>query len=278
MASKETVFITGANTGIGFETVKALLQSPKAYHIFLGSRTPSKGEEAIAELRKIAPQSASTLELVQVDVTDDDSINKAAELVKSKFDKLDVLINNAAYDSSGTNTSLGASFDSRFDRDVANFRTVLNKAYDVNVSGAQVTTAVFTPLLLAAPSPRLVFLTSGMSTLAGNAKTFLPPWAPNPAGGWPKTDLVATQGYKACKAALNMIFLTWHWILKEDGVKTFCVSPGFLATNLGGRPELLKRAGAGDPAIGGELIRKVVEGERDADVGKVITSDGIQPW
>jgi len=146
------------------------------------------------------------------------------------------------------------------------------------VSGAQVTTAVFTPLLLAASAPRIVFLTSGMSTLQGNAETFFPPWAPNPAGGWPKTDLVATQSYKACKAALNMVFLTWHWILRDDGVKTFCVSPGFLATNLGGRPELLKQMGAQHPEIGGKLVRAVVEGERDADVGKVITSDGVQPW
>lgn len=68
---------------------------PKAYRIFLGSRTPSKRKEAVGELRKIVPQGASTLELVQVDVTDDDSINKAAELVKSKFDKLGVLIGNA---------------------------------------------------------------------------------------------------------------------------------------------------------------------------------------
>jgi hypothetical protein len=45
-----------------------------------------------------------------------------------------------------------------------------------------------------------------------------------------------------------------------------------------GNPELLKKAGAGDPATGGELILKVIEGERDGDVGRVVIQDGVQEW
>lgn len=37
--------------------------------------------------------------------------------------------------------------------------------------------------------------------------------------------------------------------------------------------------GALDPAIGGQLIRDVVQGKRDADIGKIVRSNGaIQPW
>lgn len=36
--------------------------------------------------------------------------------------------------------------------------------------------------------------------------------------------------------------------------------------------------GARDPSIGGEFIKDVVQGKRDADVGKVIRRDMIQPW
>ena len=75
-----------------------------------------------------------------------------------------------------------------------------------------------------------------------------------------------------------MMMLGWATLLKEDGVKVFAISPGFLATGLGGDPERLKKAGAKDPKIGGELIRDVVEGKRDADVGKVVNQDGTQPW
>lgn len=59
-----------------------------------------------------------------------------------------------------------------------------------------------------------------------------------------------------------------------------CASPGFLATNLGGSAEQLKAMGAGDPALGGAFIKGIIEGERDADVGKVLSryGTGIQAW
>jgi NAD(P)-dependent dehydrogenase (short-subunit alcohol dehydrogenase family) len=95
MAEKDIVFITGANTGIGFEVVKALLQSPKGYHILLGSRSLEKGKEAISQLAEVLEGSSNTVELVEIDVTVDETINKAAELVEAKFGRLDALVNNA---------------------------------------------------------------------------------------------------------------------------------------------------------------------------------------
>lgn len=70
----------------------------------------------------------------------------------------------------------------------------------------------------------------------------------------------------------------WFRFLKNDGVKVWCISPGFLATGLGGSAEATKALGAGDPALGGNFIKDVVEGKRDADVGKIIQRDIIQPW
>ena len=75
-----------------------------------------------------------------------------------------------------------------------------------------------------------------------------------------------------------MMMREWVRILGNDGVKIWCVSPGFLATGLGFGAEKLKAMGALDPAVGGALVKDVVEGKRDADVGKVIVKDGIQPW
>ena len=75
-----------------------------------------------------------------------------------------------------------------------------------------------------------------------------------------------------------MMMREWHRILMEDGVKVWCISPGFLATGLGGHPETLRKMGAGEPEVAGPFIRSVLEGERDEDVGKVLTRDGIQPW
>lgn len=95
MADKNIIFITGGNTGIGYETVKALFQSGKAYHVLMGSRSLEKAKTAIDTLQQEVPQTTSTIEAVQIDVLDDDSIEKAFETVKARHDHIDSLINNA---------------------------------------------------------------------------------------------------------------------------------------------------------------------------------------
>lgn len=76
-----------------------------------------------------------------------------------------------------------------------------------------------------------------------------------------------------------MLMLDWAWKLKADGVRVWAISPGFLAADLGGAREMLRKAGAGEPRLGGEFIARVVQGERDGDAGKVIRNDGVvQDW
>ena len=86
--------ITGGNTGVGFEAVKAFLQSPKPYHILMGSRSLEKANAAIATLQVEVPETQSTVEAVQVDLRSDESIEKAYQQVKNSPGQLDILINN----------------------------------------------------------------------------------------------------------------------------------------------------------------------------------------
>lgn len=95
MASRKVALITGGNNGIGYETVKALLQSKRPYHLLVGSRSPEKGKLAIEKLHKECPEATNTLELLQVDLTSDESIGKAFQQVKASPGHVDVLINNA---------------------------------------------------------------------------------------------------------------------------------------------------------------------------------------
>ncbi|KAK1749509.1 short chain dehydrogenase [Echria macrotheca] len=267
--AKPVVLVTGANTGIGFEAVKAFAASPNPYHIIVGSRSVEKGEAAIQQIKAEYPDSSTTLELVQVDVTSDDSINAAFEAVSSKHEYIDALVNNA-----------GAVFDHWLGNNAGSVRDTFNKAWDVNVAGTHVMTYVFAPLLIKSPNtPRLVFITSGLSTLQGAAENLVPPAHQRTiTPGWPKEGGILPMGYRSSKAGMNMMMLGWHHMLAVDGVKTLCLSPGFLATGLGGDQKRLEKMGAGPASLGGTFIKDVVDGQRDADVGKVIRRDGVQPW
>ena len=270
---KPIILITGGNTGIGLAIVKALCQSPIAYHILLGCRTVQKGEDAIKTIKTEVPNTTSTTSTIQIDVTSDDSIQKAAEYVSTTYSRLDTLINNA-----------GASFDGDYHQGKATMREVWNKAWDVNVSGAQVMTELFLPLLFKSRDPRIIFLTSGTASLTETESTAANPMLERinaaPAAGWPKEAKdVRYPAYRSCKVGLNMMMREWCRILRNDGVKVWSIAPGFLATGLGGvGPEFLKKAGAGDPSKGGEFIRDVVQGMRDGDEGKAIRADMVQAW
>lgn len=135
-------------------------------------------------------------------------------------------------------------------------------------------TSTFISLLLVAPNPRLLFMTSGTSTLAGteNMAIYVNKY---PSKGWPKSNS-GIPAYRSSKTGMNMMMREWYRLLHEDGVKVWCISPGFLATGLGGDREANKAQGAGDPSVAGAFVRSVLQGARDADVGKCITKDGVQ--
>lgn len=95
MPSGTIIFITGANTGLGLETVKSLCRSSSAYTILLGGRSLDKANAAAKEAREEYPDTASTIEPIQIDIEDDESISKAFENVESQYGRVDVLLNNA---------------------------------------------------------------------------------------------------------------------------------------------------------------------------------------
>ncbi|KAK0105091.1 hypothetical protein ONS95_004547 [Cadophora gregata] len=260
------LLITGANTGLGLETVKALYQSNKAtYTILLAGRDISKANAAAKAVESdLKSPSGSVIRTLQVDIEDDESIEKAGEWVKREYGRLDVLINNA-----------GAQFDQIPDLPP---RTIWSQSWSVNVVGTHLLTHTLAPLLLSSPTPRLLFLASGTSSLttAGNTSLAVDQ---SPSAGWPKQGF-NIPAYRASKAGLNMVMREWARLLKGDGVRVWAVSPGFLATGLGGKgkEDMMRGMGAGEPAVGAEVVRAVVEGERDGEVGCVVKQGGVQPF
>ena len=75
--------------------VKAYFQSDKAYHVLLGGRFLEKAKLAIETLHKECPKSTNTEEAAQVNLTSDESIEKAFEQVKASSGHVGALIDNA---------------------------------------------------------------------------------------------------------------------------------------------------------------------------------------
>ncbi|MDP9050898.1 MAG: oxidoreductase [Acidobacteriota bacterium] len=85
------VLITGANSGIGFET--ALVMAGKGAHVLLGCRDESKGKAALVRLRRRVPDGSA--EVVRLDLASLASIRAFAEAEVASNVQLDLLINNA---------------------------------------------------------------------------------------------------------------------------------------------------------------------------------------
>lgn len=88
--ARRVCLITGANTGIGFETAKALAPN---YDIILGSRDVVKGEAAVAKLKEAVPN--ASCDLAVFDLADLDTVSDFAKSMLDAGRRLDVLINNA---------------------------------------------------------------------------------------------------------------------------------------------------------------------------------------
>jgi len=88
--SGKVIIVTGGNTGVGKETVKALLEHNAK--VYIAGRSENKVKEAIKDLQA---QTGKTAEFLPLDLGDLRSVKKGAEEFIQKESKLDVLFNNA---------------------------------------------------------------------------------------------------------------------------------------------------------------------------------------
>ncbi|KAL6875063.1 hypothetical protein J3F83DRAFT_712985 [Trichoderma novae-zelandiae] len=230
-----TVLITGGNRGIGFGIAQAVASRIPSSTIILGCRRIETGHEAVERLRELGV--SSSLDAVQIDIEDIQSITAAAEALDKRYGKLDVLINNAA------------SLQLPKTQHLAELRDCSNRNFNSCVTSNMLVTKAFVPLLRKSSWPRVIMNSSARGSLGRTANKELPP--------------VALVDYCMCKAALNM--LTLHYQIIEDNYKdggesiTFwSVSPGHTKTAFN------NFRGKKDPVASAEAFVRLLESGKGA--------------
>ena len=87
----KVLIVTGANSGLGFESTKALAEHGAT--VVMAVRNMEKGEKARADILKEVPN--AKLELMKLDNADLSSVQAFAAAFREKYDRLDILLNNA---------------------------------------------------------------------------------------------------------------------------------------------------------------------------------------
>ncbi|EAS04939.1 oxidoreductase, short chain dehydrogenase/reductase family protein (macronuclear) [Tetrahymena thermophila SB210] len=124
--SNEVIIVTGGNSGIGFETCKDLVRN--GAKVILATRNEQRGQNAIKELNKIRPNSS---EFMKLDLSDLTSIRLFANEFKSKYNKLNCLINNAGIMAISTRVLTKDGFESQIGTNHFGHFLLTNLLFDV---------------------------------------------------------------------------------------------------------------------------------------------------
>ncbi|MCA9632543.1 MAG: SDR family NAD(P)-dependent oxidoreductase [Myxococcales bacterium] len=226
------VLITGANKGIGKATVAAALEQDAGCAVLLGSRSVERGEAAKAELASERQGWGERIEVVELDVADDDSVNAAAKRVAERYGRdpapLYGIVNNAGI-------GLGS----------ADLETIL----DVNTRGPKRVLDAFMPLLRA--DGRIVNVSSASGPMfVSGCSAVRKAQLTDPNAGWPGVEALIEEAlriqaeggdfsaaglgegnaYGLSKALLNLYTLG---LAKEYPQRTInACTPGYIATDL----------------------------------------------
>lgn len=244
----KTALITGANKGIGLETAKLLSQN--GYYVFIGARNITNGKAAEALLKS---EGYDNIEAVQLDVTDEASVQNARKAIGAKTAVLDALINNAGINGGFPQAALEAPVE------------VFHQVMDTNFYGVVRVTQAFIDLLRKSVQPRIVNVSSSGCSLTLHCD---PSW---------KYYSHKAAVYPASKAAMNMYTINLAYELRDTPFKVNAVCPGFVATDFNGH------SGTGTVQEGGMRIAKYALIGEEGPTGKFISEEynpetGETPW
>ncbi|MFD7116156.1 SDR family NAD(P)-dependent oxidoreductase [Streptomyces sp. NPDC056652] len=228
-----TTLITGATRGLGLETARQLARA--GHTVYLGARDLKQGQEVAEPIGAHA---------IQLDVTDEESVQAAAKLVREEAGTLDVLVNNAG---------ISGTWNPPAEITAADMETV----YATNVFGLVRVTHAFLPLLVTGSNPVIV----NVSSTGGSLTRCSDP-----------TSLEATfpmVAYCSSKSAVNMITVQYANAFPQMRINA--VHPGSIATDFNPR-------GTQSAEECAEFIVRMATTGPDGPTGAFLEADGPVLW
>ena len=249
MNDKPVALVTGANKGIGLQIAKDL--AGHGFTVLVGSRKFESGEAAAKSI-------GADAHAIQLDVTDQASIDAAATRVRGEFGRLDVLMNNAGISHAGRP---GRKFENL--GDVNSLATApledVRMVFETNVFGVIAVTQAMLPLLREAPAGRIVVTASSGGSVTLNS---------DPAN--PHRSMFGN--YSVSKSAAHAVTLAFALALETTRIKVNAACPGFTSTALNNfRGTRSVEEGAREP------VRLALIGD-DGPTGTFSDESGPVPW
>ena len=186
---EKVALVTGSSSGIGFETSLALARN--GFHTFATMRDLGKDEK----IKQIIEKEDLSIEILELDVDSEESVNRAIKTVSEKKGRIDVLVNNAGYGMWGTVEDVSIDeFKKQFE---TNFFSIIRLIQKV------------APIMRKQSSGNIV----NISSVAGRI-------------GFP-----VSPAYISSKFALEGLSESLRFELMPFGINVIIIEPGVIKTN-----------------------------------------------
>jgi NAD(P)-dependent dehydrogenase (short-subunit alcohol dehydrogenase family) len=206
MSPQKVAVVTGSSSGIGYQI--SLILARNGFLTYATMRNPEKG----SNLKSVAEKENLSIRVIQLDVTDDNSIAKAVQTVLNEAGRIDVLVNNAGYG------LMGAFEDLAIDE--------IKSQYETNVFGLIRTTQAVLPAMRRQRSGTIVNISSGAGRF-----------------GYP-----AASAYVSTKFAVEGLSESLSFEVEPFGIKVVLIEPGMISTNFFSSVAMAKKSLSPDSA------------------------------
>lgn len=200
MSNQRVAVVTGASSGIGYETSLTLARN--GFVTYATMRSLNKGEN----IKSAAEEEKLPLKIVQLDVTDDESVKDALQSILSEASGIDVLVNNAGYG------LVGALEDLAMEE--------IKSQYGTNLFGVIRVTQAVLPIMRKQKSGIIVNISSAAGRFA----------------------IPGQSAYVSTKFAIEGLSESIAYELEPFGIKVVLIEPGIVKTSMANNMVIAKKS------------------------------------